>query len=200
MNTKTKVWLVPAAVLVVLLGFLGCDVISSRYSTQQLSQTEVQEYPDGLGGYIYVSDFLAGNDGSPVASADVFVGSWNFFCTIVLEVSHEEGTTVDEISLEFNPLQPCDALALETPEGYPSPLAKYQSTSDGNGVIYSIPDAGSLGTGTMNFTFLLRKDVLSSVASPADPICLHVNFTMHRDGGLIVPKQHAEGDIYFKIP
>jgi hypothetical protein len=200
MNTKTKVWLVPAALLVVLLGVLGYDVISSRYSTQQLSHTEVQEYPEGGSGYIYVSDFLAGNDESRVASADLFVRSWDNVCTIVLELSHEEGTTLDEISLEFNPLQPCDALALETPEEYPSPLAKYQSTSDGHGVIYSIPDAGSVGKGTMHFEFLLRKDILSSVVSPADPICLHINFNMHRDGGLIVPKQHAEVDIHFKIP
>jgi len=198
MKTKTKAWLVAAAVLVVLLGVLAYILLSGRYSTQQLSQAEVQEHPEVIGGS-YASDFLAGKDGSRVADAYVVVGSYDNICSIVVSIWHKEGTIVDEISLEFNPLQPPEALALVTPGGY-SPLGQLQSTSDGKGVIYSIPDTGLLGTGTMNFQFLLREDMLGSVTSPADQISLHVDFTMHRDGGLKPTRQHAEGDIYFKIP
>jgi len=81
-------------------------------------------------------------------------------------------------------------------------LAQFQNTSTGRGVIYSIPDAGFQGTGTMNFEFYIRKDILSldPVDPPAEQIRLHVDLTMHRDETLRKTKQHGEGDIYFQIP
>ena len=198
MKTKARAWLAAAAVMVVLLGVLGYVLLSGWYSTRELSQAEVERQPETIGAD-YALDFLSGADGSRVANAYVVVGCWENVCSVRVSIWHEEGAEVDGISLTFAPMS-CDALALKTPDGYPWPLAQLQKTTDGRGVIYSIPDAGFQGTGTMNFEFYIRKDILGSVNSPADQIRLHVDFTMHRDGVLKVTKQHAEGDICFEIP
>jgi hypothetical protein len=192
------VWLLAAVVLVALLGVVGYVLIGARYSTRELSQAEVHKQPQTIGAD-YVLDFLSGTDGSRVANAYVVVGSWENVCSVQVSIWHEEGTTVDEISLTFDPILR-DALALQTPGGYPWPLAEFQATQDGRGVIYNIPDAGFQGTGTMNFEFYIRKDILASAATVEDQVCLHVDFAMHKDGILRETKQHAEGDICFEIP
>ncbi len=119
---------------------------------------------------------------------------------MMVSIWPEEGATVDEMSLEFSPLRRHDALALVTPGGYPSPLAQYESTPDGNGVIYGIPDLGFQGTGTLKFEFLLRKDSLVSISSPVDQLCRHMSFTMHKGGILKLTEQHAEGAVCLEIP
>jgi hypothetical protein len=195
MKTTTRALLVAAVVLVALLGALGYVLLGGRYSTRELSQAEVRKQPQTIGAD-YTSDFLSGKDGSRVANVYVVVGCWDNICTILVQIWHEEGTTVDEISLKFDPIYH-GALSLKARGGL-WPLAQFGA--DGTGVIYSIPDAGFQGTGTMNFEFCIRKDILASVASPADEISLHVDFTMHRDGVLKATRQHAEGDIYLGVP
>ncbi len=197
MKTKTRVWLITVMVSVAALAVLGYVFLSGRYSTQELSQAEVQKQPEVIGAR-YALDFLAGTDRSRVANAYV-VGSWEKICTVQISIWHEKGTIVDEVSFTFASIY-YDALSLKTPDGYPWPLAQFQKTTDGEGVIYSIPDAGFQGTGTMDFKFYIRKDILGSIASHADEISMHVDFTMHRNGILKATKQHAEGDIRFMIP
>ena len=199
MKRKTKVWLIAGAVLVVVLVLLGYILFSGKvYITQDLRPGEVQ-VPTTPGDW-YAMDFLSGKDGSRVATAAVSVYSYENICYIWVSLWHEEGTAVDEISLGFNPVQPPDALAVGAPEGYPYPLAEFQRTTDGSGVIYSIPNAGFQGTGTLNFHFWLRKDVLTSLSSPGDQLHLHIDFTMHHGGILKMTRQHTEGDFYFGIP
>jgi hypothetical protein len=190
MKTKTRAWLVAATVLVVLLGVVGCVSISG---THELSQTEVQNQDN----WTYTSNFLS-DDGTREAGAYLVVGSSDNICTVKLEIWHEEGTDVDEISLTFDPML-TDALAFLAPGGYPWPLARFQRTTDGQGVIYSIPHAGFQGTGTMVFEFMIRKYIVSLVASPEDPIRLHIDFIMHKGGTFSRASQHAEGDIFLKI-
>ena len=193
---KTRVWLVAAAVLVVLLGVLGYVLIgyfltSSRYGLQELSQAEVRE---DLQGDSYALDFLSRDD-VRVAGIYVRVNSWENISTMLVEIWHEEGSEIDKISLTFDPMF-YDALFLKAPrESWP--LAQFGT--DGTKVIYSIPDAGFLGTGTMLLEFCIRKDILS-LNPPAGQVCLHVDFTMHRDDILSKTKQHGEGDIFFEIP
>jgi len=189
MKTKTGAWLVAATVLVVLLGVVGCVSISG---TQELSQEEVREEAD-----YYALDFFS--DGARVVGAYLVVGSWDNISTVKLEIWHEEGADVDEISLTFDPMS-SHALALQTPGGYPSPLARFQRATDGRGVIYSIPDVGSQGKGTMTFEFYIRENVLASLNPDTDQIRLHIDFTMHKGGTFSKTTQHGEGDISFKIP
>jgi hypothetical protein len=191
MKTNTKAWLVAVMVLVVLLGVVGCISVSG---TEELSQTEVQNRDN----WTYTSNFLS-DDGTREAGAYVVVGSSDNICTVKLEIWHEEGTDVDEISLTFDPML-TDALAFLAPGGYPWPLAQFERTTDGEGVIYSIPHAGFQGTGTMVFEFLIRKYIVSMVASPENQIRLHIDFTMHNGGTFSKTTKHGEGDIYFKIP
>lgn len=197
MKTKTRVWLAAAAIMVVLLGVLGYVLLGGRYGTRELSQAEVQKDPEVIGAR-YSVDFLSGN-GNRVANAYVAVGAWDNVCTIHVEIWHEEGTIVDEISFTFAPIF-YDALSLKTPGGYPWPLAQFQQTRDSRGVIYSIPDAGFQGTGTMNFEFYMRNDIIASLGGLEDQVRLHVDFTMHRDGVLKATRQHAEGEICIEIP
>jgi hypothetical protein len=190
MKTKIEAWLVAATVLVVLLGVVGCVSISG---TKELSKAEVREEADG-----YVLDFLSG-DGTREAHAYLVVGSWDNICTVKLDICHEEDTDVDEISLTFAPMF-SDALALQTPGGYPSPLARFERTTDGQGVIYRIPHAGFQGTGTMDFEFYIRKGILESLDMFPEQVRLHVDFTIHKGGTFAKTTQHGEGDIYFQIP
>lgn len=191
MHTNTRAWVVAVMVLVALLGVVGCISVNG---TEELSQTEVQNQDN----WTYTSSFLS-NDGTREAGAFVVVGSSDNICTVKLEIWHEEGTDVDGISLTFDPML-SDALAFLTPGGYPSPLAQFQRTPDGHGVIYSIPHAGFQGTGTMVFEFLVRKYMVSFDASPEDRIRLHIDFTMHSGGTFSKTTKHGEGDIYFQIP
>ena len=191
LKTKSRAWLLAATVLVLLLGVVGCISISG---TTELSQTEVQQQDD----WTYASNFLSG-DGTREAGAYVVVSASENICTVKLEIWHEENTDVDEISLTFDPML-TDALAFLAPGGYPWPLARFQRTTDGQGVIYSIPHAGFQGTGTMVFEFMIRKYMVSLVASPEDQIRLHIDFTMHEGGTFSRTRQHGEGDIYFQIP
>ena len=97
---KTRVWLVAAAVLVVLLGVLGYVLIgyvltSSRYGLQELSQAEVRE---DLQGDSYALDFLSRDD-VRVAGIYVRVNSWENISTMLVEIWHEEGSEIDKISL-----------------------------------------------------------------------------------------------------
>ncbi len=75
-----------------------------------------------------------------------------------------------------------------------------QLMSSGNGVVYRITDTGDMGTGTMNFEYDIRKDVLNARQGVPEQVQLHVDFTMRRDGILRNTSRHGEGDIYFKIP
>jgi len=188
MKTNTKTRFVAVMVLVALLGVVGCISVSG---TEELSQTEIQHQDN----WTYTSSFLS-SDGTREAGAYVVVGSSDNTCTVKLEIWHEEGTDVDEISLTFDPML-SDALALLTPGGYPSPLARFERTTDGQGVIYTIPHAGFQGTGTMVFGFLIRKYL---VASPEDQTRLHIDFTVHNGGTFSNTTKNGEGDIYFRIP
>lgn len=191
MKMKTKAWLVATTVVVLLLGAVGCISISGA---QELSQTEVQHQDH----WTYTSNFLS-RDGTRKASAYLIVGGSDNICSVKLEIWHEEGTTVDELSLEFNPLQQPEALALVA-TGASSVLAKLQQTPDGTGVKYSLPDTGFQGCCTMVFEFLIRKDLLGGIASPEDQMRLHIDFTMQEGGTFSKTTQHGEGDIYFRIP
>jgi len=193
MKTKRGAWVAAAMALALLLGVAGCVFASG---TEELSQDLVQNPEDGTYTSLFFSE--AEDVGVVVADAFLVVGCWENLCTISLDIWHEEGTVVDEISLEFDPLQPYDALALQTPGGYPWPLAQFQHTP--SGVIYSIPDLGFQGTGTMRFEFLLGSDALLSVDSAADQVCLHIDFSMHKGGTWNRTIQHGEGTICFLIP
>jgi len=188
---KTYAWLVAATVVAMLLGDVGCISISGA---QELSQTEVQHQDN----WTYTSNFLS-RDGAREAVAYLNVGGSDNICSVKLEIWHEEGTTLDELSLEFNPLQLPEALALVA-TGASSVLAKLQQEPDGTGVKYSLPDTGFQGCCTMVFEFLIRKDILGSVSSPEDQMRLHIDFTMHKGGTFSKTTQHGEGDIYFQIP
>ena len=138
------------------------------------------------------------DDGGVVAKASIRVECHDNLCSMKVEVWHEEGTEMDSMSLEFTPVQNHGAMALVNPGGYSGPAAEFHATSDG-GVIYTVPDLGFSGRGTVGFEFLLRKYWLDLPLQDIE-IYLKVNLAMHKTGRLTSTVQRAEGEICLEIP
>lgn len=179
----------------IALAILGGIFIDSRYVSEDLSLSPHES--SYAGEYEYSLAFLADAGTNEVANVHVRISSWENTSSLLVSIWHEEGFYVDRLSFAFQPLS-SDAFWYKTPEGEAWPPV--QLMSSGNGVVYRITDTGDMGTGTMNFEYDIRKDVLNARQGVPEQVQLHVDFTMRRDGILRNTSRHGEGDIYFKIP
>jgi hypothetical protein len=187
--------LLGAAILIVVLGIIAYVFLNGRTSSQWLAQTEVQNFDN----WRYTSSFFPSGNEDNTAGVCVDVGSWDNICTLRVEIWHEEGFHLDEISFTFDPMYP-DAFSYKTPGGGPWPPVQLGQTSGGKGVVYSIADTGFMGTGTMTFEFVIQENLLGTLGVVPERVRLHVEFSMHKSGFLSKTTERADGDISFTIP
>lgn len=187
--------LLGTVIAITILGIIGGIVLKGRYVTEQLSTSDGES--NSPKDHVYSLNFLSDTVG--VANLYVSIGTWENTSRLMVSVWHQEGFHLDQVSFTFEPLF-SEAFAYKAPQGGPWPPVQLGQTSDARGVIYSIADTGFMGTGTMDFDFYVRKDVLEGFYGIPERVQLHVDFTMHKDGMLSKTTRHGEGDIYFKIP
>ncbi|MDM7912782.1 MAG: hypothetical protein QUS09_06765 [Methanotrichaceae archaeon] len=177
-----------------MLTALGCILSGGCVPTAEDLGADAFEVGDAH----YLLHFYQDGGGGVVATASVRVEySDNLgLCSMKVDVTHDESTEIDRISLEFSPVKTPEAVALVTPEGYSWPRAEYHATEEG--IICTIADLGSIGRGTVGFEFLVRKYFLG-LPLQDNKINLRVNLATHETGRLVSAVQRGEGEIGLEI-
>jgi len=189
MYLSKKAFFVIAIVIIasmVLVGFL--------YKTPLLIVTErlvVGQFQfDGLGYGAKVFD-SSGND-----LAHLYIRIPSEVSTaptrILFSIWHAEGTKLDSLTLIFSSDE-FFSLALIAPEGFPWPGMDFHKTSDGRGVILSIPDLELQGEGTVTLEFFLQ------LASDYLDLNIRIKFSLHREPPFSFTRYTADSSLNVAI-
>ena len=196
MGLRFKVTLIATVFILSVAGLLAYVSFSGNVYPLTDNLAHAVTIPDQEDMNSYLLAFFEGDEDTKIASAYVRVGQEvDGRYSMMVEIWHDEDTHLDSLSLVFAMQQPLPAMALVAPPSSCWPSLEFHPTADGRSMLLDIPHFGFLGTGTVEFNFLLGL----YPPSP-DQLTLNISLSLHKtDTSVKLTKLEADGSMEIQL-